>query len=359
MEKDITFFIGSIGGGGAERVICELASYMATNNYHVKILTLTDTENKYPISSKIEYYSLDKDIVQNKKIKKIIQKIFRLCVFIKKNYTDCYIVFLPETIILVTLLRWMIKCPVIISERNDPTSYNKFVQLLMLNAAKRNEGIVFQTAFAQTFYEKKVRRLNGMVIPNAVKTEFLDPYMGKRDNRIVSVGRFNSQKNFPLLIKAFAIVSKKLPQYEMTIYGEGDTKSICIELSKKLGILDKINFAGFSTDIKEKIKNAAVFVLPSDYEGIPNALMEAMALGIPCISTDCKGGGAKLLIGNNKNGILVRRNDPVQMAAAIEEILTNKVLAAEISTNAANFMKTYNPSQIYGIWIDYIEKYLT
>ena len=152
------------------------------------------------------------------------------------------------------------------------------------------------------------------------------------------------------------MVTKELPEYELVIYGVGPTQSKCIELAEKLGISNKIDFAGFANNIKEKIRKSALFVLPSDYEGIPNALMEAMALGIPCVATDCRGGGVKLLIDNNKNGIIVSPNSPKEMAAAMKEVLTNKRLSRQLSSNGAIFMKEFHPTMIYGMWRKYIDK---
>lgn len=356
-DKDITFFIGSIGGGGAERVLCELANYLSHSGYHIKILTLTDHKNSYYIDPKIEYCSLDKNIKKHSRLLRIIVKIFRLYNFLKDNKTNVYVVFLPETISLITLMRMCITCPVIISERNDPSSYNKITQKLLIYAAKKNEGIVFQTESARNFYETKADvKIDCCVIPNAVKKDFLDPYEGPRNNIIVSVGRFNEQKNFQLLIKAFSIVTKELPEYKLVIYGTGPTQSKCIELAEKLRISDKIVFAGFTNNIKEKIRKSALFVLPSDYEGIPNALMEAMALGIPCVATDCRGGGAKLLIGNNKNGIIVSPNSPGEMATAMQDVLTNKTLSRQLSQNGAIYMKEFHPNVIYKMWGKYIDK---
>ena len=140
VNRDITFFIGSIGGGGAERVLCELANYLSYKRYHIKILTLTDHNNSYYINSDIEYYSLDKNINEHNRLLRIIVKIYRLYKFIKNNKTNVYVVFLPETIFLITLLRMFITCPVIISERNDPSSYNKTVQKILLYAAEKSDG---------------------------------------------------------------------------------------------------------------------------------------------------------------------------------------------------------------------------
>lgn len=98
-------------------------------------------------------------------------------------------------------------------------------------------------------------------------------------------------KNHALLIKAFATISDRYPDYRLVIYGDGPLRQQLETLVEDLGMADKVSLPGYTTFVREKMEQASLFVLTSDWEGMPNALIEAMALGVPCISTDCKGGG--------------------------------------------------------------------
>lgn len=139
------------------------------------------------------------------------------------------------------------------------------------------------------------RQRSRKIIPNAINKEFITAeYSGPRNKQIVSSGRLTEQKNHALLIKAFAGITAKYPAYKLVIYGDGPLRKDLELLASNLGIADKVSFPGYTTEIRKKIERSSLFVLSSDFEGMPNALMEAMALGVPCISTDCKGGGREI-----------------------------------------------------------------
>ena len=351
----ITFFIGSLIGGGAEKVVCELASYLARKKYEVETLIVTTTEKTYELAPEVKIVSLDK----GKDIRfvpvRLAYKILNLFRYIISNRNNFYVVFLPETIDIFMIFRSWVTGPVIISERNNPAAYSEKIQKRMLNAIKRTEGIVFQTEEAKSYYKLIGANIcSNVVIPNAVREDFIDCYNGERRKSIVAIGRFNEQKNFGLLIRAFAKIAESFPEYMLEIYGEGKLKDIYIKLTESLDIANRVLFPGFVEDIKDRIQDASLFVLSSDYEGIPNALMEAMALGLPCIATNCGGGGAKLLIQDGKNGLLVPVNDTETMAQAMHHILKDEQLAKMIGKAAADSMTNYSPSVIYKKWEDYI-----
>lgn len=169
------------------------------------------------------------------------------------------------------------------------------------------------------------RQRSRKIIPNAINKEFITAeYSGPRNKQIVSSGRLTEQKNHALLIKAFAGITAKYPAYKLVIYGDGPLRKDLELLASNLGIADKVSFPGYTTEIRKKIERSSLFVLSSDFEGMPNALMEAMALGVPCISTDCKGGGARFLIKNGTNGLLTPIGDVEALQTAMEKILSDQ-----------------------------------
>lgn len=354
----VTYFIGSTTGGGAERVICDLATYMSEQGHYSEILTVTETEHSYPIGDKVVCSTIDTKRKISNSIIRIIAKMLKLLWFVLKNKTDMYVVFLPETIKALMIFKKFIKVPVIVSERNNPESYSEELQLQMINAFKQADGVVFQTENAKNFYEAyNCVNKNAVVIPNAIAGKLPLPYDGDSKKKIVSVGRFNEQKNFPLLLKAFAEVYKKHPDYKLVIYGEGELYESYVQLCENLNIREAVLFPGFVDDVAEKIKDAMMFVLPSDYEGMPNALIEAMAIGLPCISTDCRGGGPKFLIEHGNNGLLVGVNNDIDMTNAMLFLIENKGVAKTLAQNAIEIKENLSRKKIYALWEEYLNSF--
>ena len=153
-----------------------------------------------------------------------------------------------------------------------------------------------------------------------------------------------------LLLEAFAEAHKTHPEYILKIYGEGVLRGALENKISEFNLEESAFLMGEKDNIKDEIYKEGIFVLSSDYEGMPNALMEAMALGIPCISTDCPCGGPKYLIKNKKNGILVDINDKNQLKEAMIYLIENKDIAKEIGSCANKICEELNPSVINKKW---------
>ena len=243
------------------------------------------------------------------------------------------------------------------SERVDPKIYSAKRKKELRRLVSRAKGGVFQTEEAYEWYKPYLKGTEPIVIPNAINPAFIRPaYDGEREKVIVGAGRLSNQKNFPLLISAFARIADKFPEYKLVIYGKGNLLDSLQALAKEKSISDRVEFPGFVPDMPERLEKASMFVLSSDYEGMPNALMEAMASGLPCVSTDCGGGGARFLIKDGENGLLVPQKDEEKMAAAMERILSDEVFAKKIGENARKLQETLAPDRIYGEWEKFILK---
>lgn len=352
----ITLFIGSLHGGGAERVMCELASYLNTQNHSIELLTVSETTSHYFLDSGISVKTLSSLHRSRIKLFRILKKMFNLYKYVKNTHTDVYVVFLPETIKALLFFRKIIRTPIIVSERCDPASYKSNVLSYLCKSYSLADGIVFQTKQAKQFISDLILQMPPtVVIPNAVNYVSDDSITIKRDkNTIIGVGRFTNQKNFPLLIRAFSLVAKDYSEIKLKIYGEGDLRGDYEKLIQNLNLKERVLLPGFSDNIYSEMRQAGMFVLSSDYEGIPNALIEAMSVGLPCVSTDCSGGGARLLINDGENGLLVPTGDAEKMAEAIKKILDDTKLAKKISDNAMLINKRFSPDRIYGEWEEFI-----
>ncbi len=352
----ILFCLGSMTKGGAERVVANLSNWLIKEHQVGIVVTPLDPSH-YSLDSKIKYMTLD-GLQTNKKnkIRRNLERISKLNKYIKDFKPDIILTFLPEPSYRVLFLKPLIKTKVITSIRNDPkVEYKNFIdRIIMKILYKRSDGFVFQTKEAQEYFSSKIQQ-NSVIIPNPINPLFIvKPYGGKREKNIVTVGRLEEQKNHKLLINSFNIIKEKYKDYNILIYGSGSLEDELKSYVKKLKLENRVIFKGESDNIKDEIYKSKMFVLSSDYEGMPNSLMEAMSLGLPCISTDCPCGGSRFLISNNKNGILVPVNDQLALSHAIEKIIDDENFAKSIGDNASKIGEELEPLKINQRWLDYI-----
>lgn len=175
----------------------------------------------------------------------------------------------------------------------------------------------------------------------------------KFDNRIVAVGRLSNQKNYQMLIEAFSIIKDDFPQCNLEIYGEGPLRDELDSLIKKYGLSDRVFLMGAFPDVLERIYGSRLFVMSSKYEGMPNALMEAMSMGIPVISTDCPCGGPSELIQDGVNGFLCENGDPVALSRKMSYVLRKDNLNTVIK-NEKLICRTHSQDSIFREWERYM-----
>ena len=362
----ILFCIDGMTKGGAERVISNLSNYLIKGDNEVEILTVFKSEIEYNLDSNINISSLENNYIDLHKPNKKRGNISKLFMFIKranimkkklkKINPDIIISFLPYTSFLVLKNANKIKKPIIVSVRNDPKEEykSKVYNLFMRKLYPKASGFVFQTEDAKEYF-KDIISVKTKIIPNPLNPLFMDVYKGKRKKEIVSVGRLCTQKNHKMLIEAFSKIHNKYPDYKLIIYGEGDLRESLENLIKEKHLENRSFLPGIENDIKSKIYNSSLFILSSNYEGMPNALMEAMALGLPVISTDCPCGGPKFLIDKGKNGILVKVGDIDDLANKMEMILENETFAGKLGESASKISEKLNPSKINNEWYEFIK----
>lgn len=352
----ILFCIGNLSKGGAERVASNLCNYLIKEN-EVTIITTIGEKSEYILDEKIKIKCLENEDTDKNFIIKNIERIRKLQKIVKTEKPDIIISFLPEPSYRILFFKiFNRKLKIIVSVRNDPkieykSKINRLVMKMLYPLAN---GFVFQTEEAKEYFSKKIQ-YKSIIIPNPIKEEFIcEAYTGKREKIIVAVGRLEEQKNHKMLIEAFSKLPEEFKEYKLIIYGEGSLRNKLEEQINELKLNDRVLLPGQINNIKEKIYKASLFVLSSNYEGMPNALMEAMALGIPCISTDCPCGGPKFLIKNKENGYLIDTNDTENLYKMMEEIL--KTDQTRISQNANKITIKLNPKNINKKWKEYIKE---
>lgn len=352
----ITFFIGGLIGGGAERVTCNLSNFLITRGHEIQILTMSDSDS-YPLEKEVKRQSLLNKEERSNIVVNYIKRYSRLKKFLRSDNSDAYVVMLPITTIFLLLLRKYIKAPVIASERCYPAVLSQITQRLLSLLAKRADAWVFQTIQQKEWYGKAVSSADAKIIPNAINENFVQlPYNGERLKEIVAVGRLCPQKNYELLIYAFSRIAANFPEYKIIIYGEGAKRNELEDIINKHNLQGRILMPGYEKDISSKLKKACLYVLSSNYEGIPNTLMEAMALGVPAIATDCDGGGSRMLIENGVNGILVPKGDEKVLSDAMRKMLSDKDFAENCGKEAHKICERLAPERIYGEWESFIKE---
>ena len=343
---NIVIAIDSPGRGGAERVGFTLARWLDSQ------VDLNATLVAIRESNKLSYSTDGLDYV-NLKNKNVIGGLRRV---VKDRDADVLLTMTVPLCIYTVPALWGLNIKHVVSERNSPAHFSgKWItKVLSRWLMKQADGFVFQTKQARDFYGCKIAE-RSTIIHNPISEipeDLFQPVL-VRKKVIVSVGRLNKQKNHVLLIKAFEEVIKEFPVYILKIYGDGKERENLVELIRTLWLTDKVFLAGTQSDVHNKIADATMFVMSSDFEGMPNALMEAMALGIPCISTDCPCGGPAELIKNGKNGLLIPVRDVEALVKAMKSFLSDNKFAESLGCEASLIKETHSADLICKMWLDY------
>lgn len=352
--KNLLFITSSTSFGGAAKILCFIAESLAERGYNVTIANLKITQNV----TNYERNFVNAKVILVKNNKHNVDTIHHLKNICKNVKADAIIGFTAFPNMYAVILGKLLHIPSIISERGDPfrtfdkSIKSKFMKLIINQAT----GGVFQTDGAKKFYGTRLQNCS-RIIPNPILLtgEVPNVKFEERKKTIVYVGRIeNQQKRLDITLKAFQIFNQHYPNYILKIYGRGtqenEIKQCCVEL----GIQDKVKFMGLTTNVMKDIAYDGMFLITSDYEGISNSLLEAMAVGLPCISTDHTPGGARLLIENKENGLLVPIGDYKSVANAMCEFVENPLLAKKCGENARDVTNRFNPKHIIDIWEEYI-----
>lgn len=354
-RKRICFYINSIRGGGAERVIVNLSKEFVEHGYDVFLITSFRGEWEYNLSNSVHRLSLEGEELEQGKIRRNLSRIIKLRIILKKVMPDYFISFMAEPSVRSIIASTKLPIKTLISVRNDPyREYpGKIGELLRKYIIPKADGCIFQTDDAMQAFPKEFRE-KSIVIPNAVKSEFYKVKRNPVSRTIVMCGRLEEQKNYPIVIEAIKKVSEYYPDIRLYIYGDGSLRDKLKEIIYSYGLIDNIFLMGQSDDIPSVLSKASIYVLSSDYEGMPNALMEALAASVPSISTDCPCGGPKYLIESMKDGILVSVRNSKKLSEAILYMLDNPEEAEEMGLKAKEKAEKYREDKIFKKWEEYL-----
>lgn len=353
MKKKIIIITRNMLGGGAERVIAQLANYFVAQGKECGIITIDEDEVFYKLDSRIIVTAIGRK--SNNRVDDRVKRYAKVRKLVKQAAPDFVLSFPEEIGIYVLLALRGTGIPVYVSERNNPwvmpdSKVTRVLRTLMYPFA---EGLIFQTEMAKSYFSESIQK-KSVVLANPIEAGRIpQQYVGQREKVVVAAGRLFRQKNFLLLISAFAKFLEVYPEYKLRIYGEGYMLEELLILSKQLGVEKKVELPGKSSTLLEDMNSAAMFVLSSDYEGMPNVLLEAMCMGMPTISTDCPSGGPRELIEDGINGLLVPVGDENAMAEAMQK-MADAAYAKHLGDNAYRIRKKLTSTDIFEGWYSYL-----
>ncbi|MBQ0036866.1 MAG: glycosyltransferase [Firmicutes bacterium] len=346
--KRVLFFICTLDDGGAQRVVSILSSNMAERGFDVEILKYYKSENIYPLSNKVKVTTVE----ENTKTRNIIKNIKWMKHYFKSN-ADVIVSFLAKYNMMALLANKGNNIPIIVADRNDPryVPNGKALRLLRNLLYKTADNVIVQSTDNYNYFSNIINRCEVIMNPFSNKDMVGVALNANKEKTIVSVGRLEKQKNQELLIRAFKKIN--IPDYKLIIYGEGSYRERLERLINELELEGHVLLPGSRKNILELIKTSKLFVMSSNYEGMANALAEAMCIGLPVIST--KISAASDLIEDDKNGILVCIGNEEQLVNAMLKIINNNDYGKMLAENATKIYEKLSADVITDKWIEIIE----
>lgn len=352
MDKRIVIFTGMLRQGGAERVISILSRHMAEAGYKVALILYHDAEIFYEIHPQIRATCVESESGTKNKL--------RNALWIRRYFhenADIVISFLAPFNILALAAHMGLRSKIIVADRNDPRFVpgSRMARLLRNVLYRFADGVVLQTDRNKAYFGRQIQRKSAVIFnPVDLGGKAGLALKTPKQKKIVSVGRLMPQKNQKMLLEAFAKISKEYPEHALYIYGEGPEHDHLRRYADSLGIGARVRLPGSVPNVFDLIADAELFVLCSSYEGMPNALIEAMCLGLPCITTRVS--GAEELVAAGLNGEIVDTGDAGALAKAMKKLLGNEALRRKYAQKATLMNDRLVPHKIMQEWLDFLER---
>ncbi|MCK9264909.1 MAG: glycosyltransferase family 4 protein [Deltaproteobacteria bacterium] len=355
----------SLSAGGAERVVSEMANWWVARGCEVAVLTFWGSEHDhYRLDPRVQRITLDfrrHSPTLRHYLGSRIRLPFRIRETVRTFKPDAVISFIDLVNIIMVITLAGTKIPLIVSERIDPRHHpiSRLRSLARRLCYRYASALVVQTGSVAGWAETVMPASRIEVIPNFVRilpgTDDLAVHKGPEGPYILAIGRLNRQKGYDVLIRAFAMAKAAQAGWRLVILGEGPERSNLERLAADLGIGDAVLMPGIVREPAEWMRQAAFFVLPSRYEGFPNALLEAMACGCAVIAADCPSGPAEI-IRHNVDGLLVPKEDVGGLSAAILKLMEDKALRHRLGSRAVEVKNSFHEGPIMARWDALIRK---
>ena len=350
-----------MNSGGAERVAAELANAWAQRGDQVCLVPthLASTQSFYPLDEQVHFKPLSAFMPACAKGLTLVRKWQAIQQVHQQFKPDVVVSFLTNVNVNVL---WALKkyaTPVVVCERTNPVvsqSAGRVLQFLRRHTYKWAQAVVMQTAEAAHAFAQREPALGRLeVIPNPLASALAQQPAAahvaeETAPMVMAMGRLVPVKQFEVLIRAFALIAAEFPQWKMRIYGQGPERESLQQQITQAGLSARIQLAGQTHTPWEHLRQAQLFVLSSAYEGFPNALLEAMGLGLPCISTDCPS-GPRELSQQGQDALLVPVGDELALSQTLAQLMQDKTRRLELAQQAyASVRKRYAMPQILAQW---------
>ncbi|MGK0446267.1 MAG: GalNAc-alpha-(1-_4)-GalNAc-alpha-(1-_3)-diNAcBac-PP-undecaprenol alpha-1,4-N-acetyl-D-galactosaminyltransferase [Polaribacter sp.] len=361
-KKKIAFVIYKLISGGAERVISNLSNSLI-EKFEIVIITFEESTPFYFLDERIKVISCidsidpPKSIFHSLKLNIILAK--RISQILKTEQVNIVLGFITSANILATIAAKMNRIPCIISERNNPSIEDvpKFWVVLRKFVYPLADSVVLQTQGVKKIYEKKLNKNKIIILPNPISSELseLRDDTVEKENLILMVGRLDKNKGQEDLIKAFSSI--EVGNWKLVIIGDGYKKQELTTLVNELNLTEKIKIISQVKGIAEYYNKASIFVFISKTEGFPNALLEAMHFGLPCISSDCDFGPSDL-IDDGINGYLIPMNQEVILKDRLTQLMNNDKIRNKFANNSKAVTQKYERKDAVARWEELINSLL-
>lgn len=361
--KSIAFHLNCLCQGGAERVVSNLANQFAKEGYQVYVATEWYDKDEFELDPGVTrvHVGLREDDEKKNRIAKFLLRVKYLKEFVKEYKPDVLVAFAHRANYRALMAAGNSDIPVVISIRINPIGYydalSDHVQIRWL--FPKAAGCVYQTQEQKEFFKPYLQD-NSRIIMNPINPKYFESPMPEvREKAVVHHARLVDFKNQPMLVRAFLKVHKKHPDYVLRIYGpdsEDGTKQILEKLIEENHAENYVFLMGASNSLEKEIPKGEVYAYSSDYEGMPNSLLEALAMGMPVVATDCPCGGPREVIQDGENGFLIPVGDEDALADRICRLIEDKDLARRFGKNARKIKEIASVDAIYDQWKDYLEE---
>ena len=361
--KTIAFHVSSLAQGGAERVVANLANRFAQDGFNVYVATEEYGNNEFSLDPKVKriHVGLKEEDEKKNRIVKFLLRVKYLKSFVKEYKPDVLVAFAHRCNYRALMAAGNSNVPVVISIRINPVGYydafSDTVQIKWL--FPKAAGCVYQTKEQKDWFKPYLQD-NSRIIMNPINPKYFgNPLPKVREKAVMHHARLVDFKNQPMLVRAFLKVHEKHPDYVLKIFGpdSGDgTKEILEKLIRDNSAESYVLLMGASSDLEKEIPKGEVYAYSSDYEGMPNSLLEAMAMGMPVVSTDCPCGGPRAVIRDGENGFLIPVGDEDALTDRMNRLIEDKELSKRFSENARKIEDVASMEAIYKQWKDYLEE---
>ena len=361
--KSIAFHLNCLCQGGAERVVSNLANQFAKEGYKVYVATEWYDKDEFELDERVTrvHVGLREGDEKKNRIAKFLLRVRYLKEFVNEYQPDVLVAFAHRANYRALMAAGNSKIPVVISIRINPIGYydafSDHVQIKWL--FPKAAGCVYQTQEQKDFFKPYLQEKSRIIMNPINPKYFGNPLPDQREKAVVHHARLVDFKNQPMLVRAFLKVHERHPDYVLRIYGpdsEDGTRQILEKLISDNHAESFVFLMGGSNTLEKEIPKGEVYAYSSDYEGMPNSLLEAMAMGMPVVSTDCPCGGPKAVIRDGENGFLIPVGDEDALADRICRLIEDKDLAKRFSENARKIEEIASVEAIYRQWKDYLEE---